>query len=129
MKCCGGANKPWCISLLEYLATPLSTQVYLGLPSPAAMMGREFRGILPHLKHFLLDSTKEQLVHCHENQVCTGGHDLSEISIGSTVTFLDHRSGDGIQQKSKIELLTATSLQLNKDILFLTIMLILYLLM
>ena len=46
MKHCGSANKPWCISLLEYLATPLST----GLPSPAAMMGREFRGLLPHVK-------------------------------------------------------------------------------
>ena len=90
MKCCGSANKPWHISLLEYLATPLST----GLPSPAAMMGREFRGLLPHLQHFLPDRTKELLVQCHGNQVCPGGCDLSDIPIGSNVTFLDHRMNE-----------------------------------
>ena len=95
MKCCGGANKPWCISLLEYLATPLST----GLLSPAAMMGREFRGLLPHLQHFLPDSTKELLVQCHENQVCPGGHDLSVILFGSNVIFLDHRMNEWYQAK------------------------------
>ena len=57
-------------------------------------MGRDFRGLLPHLQHFLPDSTKEQLVQCHKNQVHTGGHDLSEITIGSNVTFLDHRIGE-----------------------------------
>ena len=90
MKCCGTANKPWHISLLEYLATPLST----GLPSPAAMMGREFRGLLPHLQHFLPDSTTELLVQHHENQVCPGGHDLPDIPIGSNVMFLDHRMNE-----------------------------------
>ena len=89
-KCCGSANKPWHISLLEYLATPLST----GLPSPAPMMGRELRGLLPQLQHFLPDSTEELLVQCHKNQVCPGGHDLPVISIGSNVMFLDHRSGE-----------------------------------
>ena len=44
--------------------------------------------------YFLPDSTKEHLVHHHENQVCSGGHDLSDISIGSNVTFLDHRTGE-----------------------------------
>ena len=90
MKHCASAGKSWCIALLEYLATPLST----GIPSPAAMMGRDFRGLLPHLQHFLPDSTEELLVHCHENQVCSGGHDLPDISVGSNVTFLDHRSGE-----------------------------------
>ena len=90
MKCCGSTNKPWRISLLEYLATPLSA----GLPSPAAMMGREFRGLLPHLQHFLPDSTKECLVQCHENQIHPNGHNLPDISIGSTVTFLDHRTNE-----------------------------------
>ena len=90
MKHCGSVNKPWCISLLEYLATPLST----GLPSPADMMGREFRGLLPHLQHFFPDSTKELPVQCHENQVCPGGHDLSVIPIGGNVTFLDHRTNE-----------------------------------
>ena len=80
---CGTANKLWCILLLEYLATPFNT----GLPSPAAMMGREFRGLLPHLQHFLPDSTKELLVQCHENQVHPGGHDLSDVPIGSNVHF------------------------------------------
>ena len=65
MKHCASAGKSWCIALLEYLATLLST----GIPSPAAMMGRDFRGLLPHLQHFLPDSTKEHLVHHHENQV------------------------------------------------------------
>ena len=88
MKCCASTGKSWCIVLLEYLATPLST----GIPSPAVMMGRDFRGLLPHL-HFLPDSTKEQLVNHHENQVCSGGHDLSDISVGSNVTFFDHRTG------------------------------------
>ena len=55
MKCCASAGKPWCIALLEYLSTPLRT----GLPSLAVMMGREFRGLLPQLSHFLPDSTKE----------------------------------------------------------------------
>ena len=58
------------------------------------MMGREFRGLLPHLQHFLPDSTQELLVHHHENQVHPGGHDLPVIPIGSNVTFLDHRSGE-----------------------------------
>ena len=90
MKHCGAVHKPWCISLLEYLATPLCT----GLPSPAAMMGRDFRGLLPHLQHFLPDSTTELLVQCHQNQVHPGGHDLPDISIGSNVTFLDHRANE-----------------------------------
>ena len=90
MKCCASAGKSWCIALLEYLATLLNT----GIPSPAVMMGRDFRGLLPHLQHFLPDSTKEHLVHRHENQVHSGGHDLSDISIGSNVTFLDHRTGE-----------------------------------
>ena len=90
MKHCGTANKPWHILLLKYLATPLST----GLPSPAAMMGKGFRGLLRHLQHFLPDSTKELLVQCHENQVCPGGHDLSDIPIGSNVMFLDHRMNE-----------------------------------
>ena len=38
MKCCTSAGKSWHIALLEYLATLLST----GIPSPAAMMGRNF---------------------------------------------------------------------------------------
>ena len=88
MKCCASAGKPWHIALLEYLSTPLRT----GLPSPAVMMGREFRGLLPQLSHFLPDSTKEQLVLWHEKQVCPGGHDLPDISVGSNVTFLDHRT-------------------------------------
>ena len=89
MKHCASAGKSWHIALLEYLATPLST----GIPSPAAMIRRDFRGLLPHLQHFLPDSTEELLVHCHENQVCSGGHDLLDISVGSNVMFLDHRSG------------------------------------
>ena len=88
MKCCASAGKPWHIALLEYLSTPLRT----GLPSPAVMMGREFRGLLPQLSHFLPDSTKEQLVLQHEKQVHPGGHDLPDISIGSNLTFLDHRT-------------------------------------
>ena len=90
MKYCGSTNKPWRISLLEYLATPLSA----GLPSPAAMMGRKFRGLSPHLQHFLPDSTKERLVQHHKNQICPNGHDLPDISIGSTITFLDHRTNE-----------------------------------
>ena len=90
MKHCASAGKSWHIALLGYLATLLST----GVPSPAAMMGRDFRGLLPHLQHFLPDSTEELLVHCHENQVYSGGHDLPDISVGSNVTFLDHRSGE-----------------------------------
>ena len=58
MKHCPSAGKPWCIALLEYLSTPLRT----GLPSPAVMMGREFRGLLPQLSYFLPDCTREQLV-------------------------------------------------------------------
>ena len=90
MKHSASAGKSWCIALLEYLGTLLST----GIPSPAAIMGRDFRGLLPHLQHFLPDSTKEQLVHHHENQIHSGGHDLSDFSIGSNVTFLDHRTGE-----------------------------------
>ena len=90
MKHCASTGKSWCIALPEYLATPLST----GVPSPAAMMGRDFRGLLPHLQHFLPDSTEELLVHHHENQVCSGGHDLLDISVASNVMFLDHRSGE-----------------------------------
>ena len=90
MKRCGSAGKSWHIALLEYLVTPLST----GIPSPAVMMGRDFEGLLPHLQHFLWDSTKEQLVNCYENQVHCGHHDLSDISIGSNITFLDHRTGE-----------------------------------
>ena len=37
------------------------------------MMGREFRGLLPHLQYFLPDSTLELLVHHHENQAHPGG--------------------------------------------------------
>ena len=90
MKHCGAVHKLWCISLLEYLATPLCT----GLPSPAAMMGRDFRGLLPHLQCFLPDSATELLVQRHQNQVHPGGHDLPYISIGSNVTFLDHRTNE-----------------------------------
>ena len=97
MKHCASAGKSWRIALLEYLATLLGT----GIPSPAAMMGRDFRGLFPHLQHFLPDSTKEHLVHCHENQVHSGGHDLSDISITSNVTFLDHRTGEWYPVKAQ----------------------------
>ena len=106
MKHCGSANKPWCISLLEYLATPLRT----GLPSPASMMGREFRGLLPHLGHFLPDSTQELLVHHHEIQVHPGGHNLPIIPIGSNVTFWIIDQENGTQRKCRIEKLIVTSL-------------------
>ena len=88
MEHCASAGKPWHIALLEYLSTPLRT----GLPSLVVMMGREFRGLLPQLSHFLPDSTKEQLVLQHEKQIHPGGHDLPDISVGSNVTFLDHRT-------------------------------------
>ena len=56
-------HKPDHGSTLPGMDIPLST----GIPLPAAMMGRDFRGPLPHLQHFLPDSTEELLVHCHEN--------------------------------------------------------------
>ena len=90
MKHCSSTKKPWHISLLEYLATPLSA----GLPSPAAMMDSEFRGLLPHLQHFLPDSTKECLVQHHKNQIHPNGHNLPDIPIGSTITFLDHKTNE-----------------------------------
>ena len=88
MKRCASAGKSWPIALLEYLATPLST----GIPSPAAMMGRDFRGLLPHLQHFLPDRTKEQLIIMKIKSTLVVM--MSDISIGSNVTFLDHRTGE-----------------------------------
>ena len=43
MKHCLASNTLWRIASLEYLSTPLSSNI----PSPSELMGRQFRGLLP----------------------------------------------------------------------------------
>ena len=43
MKHCLASNTLWRITLLEYLSTPLSSNI----PSPSELMDRQFRGLLP----------------------------------------------------------------------------------
>ena len=125
MKCCASAGKSWHIALLEYLATPLST----GIPSPAAMMGRDFRGLLPHLQHFLPDSTEELLVHHMKTKSAVVVMICQIFLLEVMLHFWIIDQVNGIQQKCRIKNLVVTSLQLNKDIQFLIIMLTLDLLM
>ena len=43
MKHCLASNNLWRIALLEYLSTPLCSNI----PSPSELIGRQFRGLLP----------------------------------------------------------------------------------
>ena len=59
MKCCLVSNTLWRIALLEYLSTPLSSNI----PSTSELMGRQFRGLLPFLQDCgAAESVKEQVM-------------------------------------------------------------------
>ena len=53
------ANTSWHIALLEYLSTPLSSNI----PSPSELMGRQFRGLLQFFQDCSAsESIKEQVL-------------------------------------------------------------------
>ena len=89
MKCCLASNTSWRIALLEYLSTPLSSNV----PSPSELMGRQFRGLLP----FFQDrgtpvSVTEQIMLQKEKEKCrhdASAHDLPVIPVGATVAYIN----------------------------------------
>ena len=74
MKCCHHANESWRLALLEYLTTPLDSN----LPSPSELNGRQFSGLLPNLRcNSLPDSTSEALIDWHKKQLnCAHGKEL-----------------------------------------------------
>ena len=90
MKQCYHANESWRLALLEYLTTPLESN----LPSPSELNGRQFSGLLPNLRcNSLPDSTSEALIDQHKKQLnCAHGRELRDLPEGSTVSYYDHTS-------------------------------------
>ena len=80
----------WRISLLEYLATPVSST----LPSPATLMGRtNFKGLLPlrsEISEFANEMrAKKELSQAHYS---TAGKNLRSVPIGTKVSYQDLQS-------------------------------------
>ena len=80
-------NTSWRIALLEYLSTPLGSNI----PSPSELMGRQFRGILPFFQDCgAAESVKEQGKLQKEKEKCrhnASAHDLPVIPVGATFTY------------------------------------------
>ena len=89
MKHCLASNTSWRIALLEYLSTPLSSN----LPSPSELMGRQFQGLLPYFQdHGTPESVTEQIMLQKEKEKCRhdiSAHDLPVIPIGATVAYIN----------------------------------------
>ena len=89
MKHCLASNTSWRIALLEYLSTPLSSNV----PSPSELMGRQFQGLLPFFQdHGTPESVTEQIMLQKEKEKCrhdVSAHDLPVIPVGATVAYIN----------------------------------------
>ena len=89
MKRCLAGNTSWRIALLQYLSTPLGSNI----PSSSELVGRQFRGILPFFQdHDAAESVKEQVMLQKEKEKCrhdASAHDLPVIPVGATVTYID----------------------------------------
>ena len=85
MKHCLASNTLWRIALLEYLSTPLSSNVL----SPSESMGRQFQGLLPFFQdHGTAESVTEQILLQKEKEKYRhdiSAHDLPVIPVGATV--------------------------------------------
>ena len=78
------ANESWRSALLEYLATPLDSN----LPSPSELNRRQFSGLLPNLRcNSLPDSTSKALIDQHKKQLNRAhGKELRDLPEGSTIS-------------------------------------------
>ena len=89
MKCCLASNTLWRIALLEYLSTPLSSNVL----SPPELMGRQFRGLLPFFQdRGTHESVQEQVMLQKEKEKCRHDavvHDLPVVPVGATVSYIN----------------------------------------
>ena len=89
MKHCLASNTSWRITLLEYLSTPLCSNV----PSPSELMGRQFQGLLPFFQdRGTPESVTEQILLQKEKEKCrhnVSAHDLPVISVGATVAYIN----------------------------------------
>ena len=89
MKCCLASNSSWRIALLQYLSTPLSSNI----PSPSELMGRQFRGLLPFFQnHTAAESVKEQVLLQKEKEKQkhdASAHDLPVMLVGATVAYIN----------------------------------------
>ena len=89
MKCCLANNTLWRIALLEYLSTPLSSNV----PSPSEFMGRQFWGLLPFFQDCgTPKSVQEQVMLQKEKEKCRYDavvHDLPVVPVGATVSYIN----------------------------------------
>ena len=85
MKCCTMAKQLWRLALLEYLATPLDSNT----PSPSELNGHKFNSLLPNISH---SKFSDVLVEHHDAQLQhdTRGCTLSELPVGSKVSYRDH---------------------------------------
>ena len=92
MKKCHKTGTPWCLGLLEYLCTPLDEKT----PSPANLIGHQFKGLCPTfsslqesqdgtLEHLIEKRLREKLYHDKKSRT------LADIPTGSTAAVLDHR--------------------------------------
>ena len=89
MKHCLASNSSWRIALLEYLSTPLSSNV----PSPSELMERQFQGLLPFFQDCgTPESVTEQIMLQKEKEKCRhdiSAQDLPVIPIGATVAYIN----------------------------------------
>ena len=83
------ANTSWHIALLEYLSTPLSSNI----PSPSELIGRQFRGLLPMFQdHSASEGIKEKVLLMKEAEKQRFGkmaHDLPVIPVSATVSYIN----------------------------------------
>ena len=89
MRRCFTANMSCHITLLEYLSTPLSSNI----PSPSELMGRQFRGLLPFFQDCSAsESIKEQVLlvkEAEKQRFDKMAHDLPVIPVSATVSYMN----------------------------------------
>ena len=89
MKCCLTSNTSWRIALLEYLSTPLNSNI----PSPSELMGRQFRGLLPFFQDCgIAEGVQEQVMLHKEKEKDRHDavvHDLPAVPVEATVSFVN----------------------------------------
>ena len=87
MKRCLAANTLWYIALLEYLSTPLSSNI----PSPSELMGRQFRGLLPMFQdHSASEGIKEKVLlmkEAEKQRLDKMAHDLPVIPVSASELY------------------------------------------
>ena len=92
MKKCKHTNQSGCLALLEYLCSPISDMI----PSPSALCGHDFKGLLPCiLRNNNNPSFSDSLQERHDKEIShfdVNSKDLLIIPVESLVRVYDHQT-------------------------------------